>query len=386
MSDGSRRRGPRRRAAGRRRFPRSLLLSLFSSLSTHRLGSPMRCEPVSALLAASAVESKDSDEHVDPTPLSLSTTLPSQMPSPCLLRRAALLSGKMARRHDLLLNLFDWSGRVVDWCLGVPSAWDTASPLGPLRCGGGSQGSSVAPPEALRLAGAALCNGLTDGSMRTFRISSCFSGLDTAEVCGCAIGNALAARGFGVTIKTGLGFELDPVARRVFRMAAGDARCAGDLLALWPADVKDRLQVGFESFEKLRNFLEQSADRLSFTARCPDTGVTWDIDLGDLHCGGNPCKDWSLIGKRRGLLGPTASVLVTWCILIKSTPGPAGKCAPFSFGAAPGASGARLPGRVSGVGSATIWVASGATAKICPLQSSPQAWPCQPRCNEIPRW
>ncbi len=114
-----------------------------------------------------------------------------------------------------------------------------------------------------------------------------------------------------------MGFEIDHIARQVFRRIAPKAPCAGDLMEFWPDDVRLRTTQGFATFDEMRNFLEGNASRMASTARCPDSGATFAINLGDAHCGGNPCKDWSLLGKRRGLNGPTAPILITWAILIK---------------------------------------------------------------------
>jgi len=113
------------------------------------------------------------------------------------------------------------------------------------------------------------------------------------------------------------GFEIKRQARCLSQAMVPEASFGGDLLALWPPHIKDRLEQPFVSFEALRSFLDGNADWLGSDAVCPDTGRVWTTDLGDIHCGGNPCTDWSLIGKQQGCLGPTMPVLITWALLIR---------------------------------------------------------------------
>ncbi len=103
----------------------------------------------------------------------------------------------------------------------------------------------------------------------------------------------------------------------MLRQVTGGAPCGGDLLSLWPSHVRERLRTPFASFGALRSYLESNAGQLSAGFSCADTGRSVAIDLGAVHCGGNPCKDWSLLGKRQGVEGPTAPALITWALLIR---------------------------------------------------------------------
>ncbi len=114
-----------------------------------------------------------------------------------------------------------------------------------------------------------------------------------------------------------MGFERYAIARSVFRRVSRGAPCGGDLLGLWPPEVGVRLQRPFDSYDALCHYLDQHSGELASTFIGPDTGIREHINLGDLHCGGNPCTDWSFMGQRRGLTGPTTPVLVTWGLLIR---------------------------------------------------------------------
>ena len=133
---------------------------------------------------------------------------------------------------------------------------------------------------------------------RDFEITSCFSGMGTAELCARAFNHELERRQLSCRFVIGGGFELDKTAREATRRVTDGAPCGANLLDLWPDSVRERLAQPFDSFSDLRSFLEAKHHLLASEIRCPDTGARWTISLGHLHCGGNPCKDWSLLGKR----------------------------------------------------------------------------------------
>ena len=140
--------------------------------------------------------------------------------------------------------------------------------------------------------------------LATFTVTSCFSGLGTAELCARALDAEWIRRGLPLRCVLGMGFERYAIARSVFRRVSRGAPCGGDLLGLWPPEVGVRLQRPFDSYDALCHYLDQHSGELASTFIGPDTGIREHINLGDLHCGGNPCTDWSFMGQRRGLTGP----------------------------------------------------------------------------------
>ncbi len=101
-------------------------------------------------------------------------------------------------------NLFSWGARVVDTCLGSPSAWCTDAPLGTLRLTGKGRSGAGFPvdiPEAL--ADASFLDAVrgTAAKQLVFRLTSCFSGLGTAELCGQVLNRAFASHNLAIHLE-----------------------------------------------------------------------------------------------------------------------------------------------------------------------------------------
>jgi hypothetical protein len=229
-------------------------------------------------------------------------------------KQFAKLPSQKGRRR-LLASLLHWGDRVVDVCLGSRLAWTTVAPVG-AWLPAALEVEQVEVPIALVAAGRERLRELSSDSTRCVRLSTCFSGLGTAELCSRTLNGVFAKRGLGLHFQTDGAFELDASARKVLGNDALGGFCGGNLLDLWPEPVRERLNQGFGSFPLLGSYLTRNAARLAASAVCPDTGRRWTIDLGDIHCGGNPCTDWSALGNRQGLEGPTAAALVTWALLL----------------------------------------------------------------------
>lgn len=150
-------------------------------------------------------------------------------------------------------------------------------------------------------------------------VSTCFTGIGTVELCARALSHDLARKNLALRLRSGMMCEIDRGARAVLhRLTTGSSSpCLSDLLSLWSPVVRRRIATGFSSFEQLVKFLSANSDQLSTTYECAFTGDTHGVDLGDIHCGGNPCTDWSAMGTRKGLSGPTAPVVVTWGLLVR---------------------------------------------------------------------
>ena len=202
--------------------------------------------------------------------------------------------------------------------MGSPHGWASAYSPGLARSGcHGTACRAPEPPRELLELGNMISKQLRSGNLHSFTVSSCFSGIGTAELCARVITASCKQKGMPVEVKPGMGFEIDATARSLLHTVTEGTPCCNDLLSLWPPPVRERLEQGFTSFMELRQFLEGKASLMSDTFTCCHTGKRVSIDLGDAHCGGNPCKDWSSFGKKQGLLGPTAPVMITWALLIR---------------------------------------------------------------------
>ncbi len=343
--DGTLRRGPHRRIAGWRRSSRALLLSFSAYCQRHPvelslspsppklldsgLVSPVRgkrllsldvavlgsrlVSPVRAQRALGSVEVR-----ADSSDVTGGTLTPSRS-GPGVDVRATPSFEPVAsgQRRRLLASLFAWGDRAVGICLGSSTAWTAGIPHGILSPRLASNNVHVSVPLDVQEQAHRIRSIIDKMEPLTLGLTSCFSGIGTAEMCGQAITEAFLAADIPVSLEFKGGFEIKRQARYLSQVMAPEASFGGDLLALRPPHIKDRLEQPFVSFEALRSFLDSNTAWLRSDAVCPDTGKVWKIDLGDIHFGGNPCTDWSLIGKQPGCLGPTMPALFTWALLIR---------------------------------------------------------------------
>ena len=151
---------------------------------------------------------------------------------------------------------------------------------------------------------------------RPLRLSSVFSGIGSESA---ALGLLLHSAPADRTIPTvhSATFELRRAARDTLRVLS-DCPLFGDLMDLLRPRVRKRVcQKDPPSSDELERLIIGEQVLLAHEAWCHRAGRFVTIDLGDIAVCGVPCIDYSLMGLRRGLSGPTAVVLMLWVRLLQ---------------------------------------------------------------------
>ena len=150
------------------------------------------------------------------------------------------------------------------------------------------------------------------------KLSSCFSGLGTPEVCVEALVNAFRSNhSVGASVSSALAFDLCKASRTVLCADPCVGGVGADLLDLWPEDVRHRIVSGFDSLADLARYAKGQSHRLRAKFWCHRAGHRQELDLGHIHVAGSPCTDFSSMGKRRGFGGPTSAAFITCVILVR---------------------------------------------------------------------
>ena len=148
------------------------------------------------------------------------------------------------------------------------------------------------------------------------RIASMFSGIGT-EVCASAmLEDHLCVDGQeGPTFVDTCTFEVRKAARSALQEMSS---CAlfGDILSLLPETLQAWVREGGHSLELLKRRIFDSRPAVARTMFCHRSGTMVDVDLGSILVCGIPCIDFSPMGLRRGLGGPSGALICGWMRIV----------------------------------------------------------------------
>ena len=104
-------------------------------------------------------------------------------------------------------------------------------------------------------------------------------------------------------------FERDTNALQVLLMSSPSS-LFGDLLSLLDSETRAWTRARVRSFAEYRTRILTNKVKLNDTLVCSRTGVATEVRLGQLHVAGIPCVDFSPMGLRRGVEGPSGCCLL----------------------------------------------------------------------------
>jgi site-specific DNA-cytosine methylase len=154
------------------------------------------------------------------------------------------------------------------------------------------------------------------------RLSSHFSGIGTVEMaCQCLTAGAPQAFGRPVLFHPMLACESNTGCQRLLSARLPrEAHLFGDIMERIPQTALCHLGKEVCLSGDLRACV-QGLGVVDFAACTQHGGQLCRAPPVSIDISGPPCVDWSLKGKRRGLLGPTCKVLLAWAAVQRAAPG-----------------------------------------------------------------
>jgi site-specific DNA-cytosine methylase len=143
-------------------------------------------------------------------------------------------------------------------------------------------------------------------------VSSIFSGIGSEAIVVEMLSEHYGDVGFpGFHFEHTATFELRAAARSTLKVTTSGA-LFGDITLLLPAHLRERSDLGSLDFDQLQDIVMDETVVLETECYCHRVEAMVPVDLGHICVSGVPCVDFSSMGQRQGLSGPSGLLILTW--------------------------------------------------------------------------